>query len=108
MMDRGFTGKSLKASVHYIVVQVLLGNEDAKAMVAGSGIVIPGPGPDAAMRLLEQIADHLRAARGMLDSGVLRRVVGGAASKQFQDATGGVVPQLRLTGGPDAVREFMR
>ncbi|MGW3472391.1 hypothetical protein ACWDKQ_28865, partial [Saccharopolyspora sp. NPDC000995] len=101
-------GKSLKASVNYIVVQVLLGNEDAKAMVAGSGIVIPGPGPDAVTRLLEQIADHLRAATGMLDSGMLRRVVGGTASKQFQDATGGVVPQLRLTGGPDAVREFMR
>ncbi|MEV0089797.1 hypothetical protein [Saccharopolyspora sp. NPDC050642] len=101
-------GKSLKASVNYIVVQVLLGNEDAKAMVGGSGIVIPDPGPEAATALLEQIADNLRAAKGMLHSGVLRRVVGGAASKQFQDATGGVVPQLRLTRGPAAVRRFMR
>ncbi len=101
-------GESLKASVNYIVVQVLLGNEDARAMLEGSGIVIPGPGPGAATGLLEQIADRLRAARGMLDSGVLRRAVGGAASEQFQAATGGVVPQLRLTGGPDAVREFMQ
>ncbi len=100
-------GKSLKASVNYIVVQVLLGNEVAKAMVRGSGIVIPDPGPEAATELLEQIADNLRAAKGMLHSGVLRRVVGGAASEHFQDATGGVVPQLRLTDGPGAVREFM-
>ncbi len=35
--------ESVKASVYYLVVQVLLGNEDAKAMVEGSGIVIPGP-----------------------------------------------------------------
>ncbi len=101
-------GRSLKASVHYIVVQVLLGNADARAMLEGSGIVIPGPGPGAATGLLEQIADRLRAARGMLDSGVLRRVVGGAASTRFQAATGGVVPQLRLTSGPDTVREFMK
>ncbi|WP_148271929.1 hypothetical protein [Saccharopolyspora spinosa] len=67
-------GESLKASVNYIVVQVLLGNEDARAMLEGSGIVIPGPGPGAATGLLEQIADRLRAARGMLDSGVLRRL----------------------------------
>ncbi|WP_190822925.1 protein-glutamine glutaminase family protein [Saccharopolyspora pogona] len=100
-------GKSLKASVNYIVVQVLLGNEVAKAMVRGSGIVIPDPGPEAATELLEQIADSLRAAKGMLHSGVLRRVVGGAASEHFQKATGGVVPQLRLTDGPGAVREFM-
>ncbi|MGW3473647.1 hypothetical protein ACWDKQ_35605, partial [Saccharopolyspora sp. NPDC000995] len=101
-------GKSLRASVNYLVVQVLLGNEYARAMVAGSGIVIPDPGPRAATGLLEQIADHLRAARGLLHSGVLRRVVGGATSERFQAATGGVVPQLRLTGGPDAVREFMQ
>ncbi len=100
--------KSLKASVRYLVVQVLLGNADARAMVRGSGIVIPDPGPWAVTGLLEQIADHLRAARGMLDSGVLRRVVGGAASTRFQEATGGVVPQLRLTSGPDTVREFMQ
>ncbi len=102
-------GKSLKASVHYIVVQVLLGNADARAMLEGSGIVIPDPGPGAVTRLLEQVADHLRRTpRRMLDSGVLRRVVGGAASTRFQEATGGVVPQLRLTSGPDAVREFMK
>ncbi|MGW3469359.1 hypothetical protein ACWDKQ_13010 [Saccharopolyspora sp. NPDC000995] len=101
-------GKSLRASVNYIVVQVLLGNEDAKAMVEGSGIVIPDPGPGAVRGLLEQIADGLRAAKGLLHAGVLRRVVGGAASERFQAATGGVVPQLRLTGGPDAVREFMQ
>ncbi|MGW3473736.1 hypothetical protein ACWDKQ_36070, partial [Saccharopolyspora sp. NPDC000995] len=101
-------GESLRASVNYIVVQVLLGNEDAKAMVAGSGIVIPDPGPEAATGLLEQIADGLRAARGLLHAGVLRRVVGGAASERFQAATGGVVPQLRLTGGPDAVKKFMQ
>ncbi len=101
-------GKSLKASVQYIVVQVLLGNADARAMLEGSGFVIPDPGPGAATGLLEQIADHLRAARGMLDSGVLRRVVGGAASTRFQAATGGVVPQLRLTSGPDTVRKFMQ
>ncbi|MGI8307259.1 protein-glutamine glutaminase family protein [Saccharopolyspora hattusasensis] len=100
-------GKSLKASVNYIVVQVLLGNEVAKAMVRGSGIEIPAPGPEAATRLLEQVADSLRAAEGMLHSGVLRRVVGGAASELFQDETGGVVPQLRLTDGPNAVRKFM-
>ncbi|MGW3473661.1 hypothetical protein ACWDKQ_35675, partial [Saccharopolyspora sp. NPDC000995] len=101
-------GRSLRASVNYIVVQVLLGNEGAKAMVEGSGIVIPDPGPGAVTGLLEQIADHIRAAKGLLHAGVLRRVVGGAASERFQAATGGVVPQLRLTGGPDAVREFMR
>ncbi|WP_246868700.1 hypothetical protein [Saccharopolyspora sp. ASAGF58] len=105
-------GKSLEASVNYIVVQVLLGNAYARDMVAGSGIVIPDPGqdpdPGAVTGLLEQIADHLRAAKDMLDSGVLRRMVGGAASERFQEATGGVVPQLRLTGGPGAVREFMR
>ncbi len=101
-------GKSLKASVRYIVVQVLLGNADARAMLEGSGIVIPGPGPGAATGLLEQIADRLRAARGMLDSGVLRRMVGGAASERFQAATGGVVPQLRLTSGPRVVQSFMR
>ncbi|WP_394378168.1 hypothetical protein [Saccharopolyspora spinosa] len=100
--------ESVKASVYYLVVQVLLGNEDAKAMVEGSGIVIPGPGPDAGRRLLEQIADNVLAEEDVLYSGVLRRAVGGAASEQFQAATGGVVPQLRLTGGPDAVREFMQ
>ncbi|WP_395474528.1 hypothetical protein [Saccharopolyspora spinosa] len=57
--------------------------------------------------MLEQIADNVLAEEDVLYSGVLRRAVGGAAS-EFQAATGGVVPQLRLTGGPDAVREFMQ
>ncbi|MGW3472392.1 hypothetical protein ACWDKQ_28870, partial [Saccharopolyspora sp. NPDC000995] len=63
-------GKSLKASVHYIVVQVFLGNKMAKDMVKGSGIVIPDPSrPGAITGLLEQIAHHIRTANGAGASG---------------------------------------
>ncbi|MEV5544018.1 hypothetical protein AB0L13_45185, partial [Saccharopolyspora shandongensis] len=100
-------GKSLKASVNYIVFQVLLGNEVAKAMVEGSGIVIPGPGSDAATRLLEQIAGKLHAAGVVLASGDLRRVVGSAASERFQEYNQDVL-NPRLIGDRDAMREFMQ
>ncbi|SDZ48294.1 hypothetical protein SAMN05216215_10809, partial [Saccharopolyspora shandongensis] len=110
-VDNGSEGP-LRASVHYFVVQVLLGNEDAKAMLERSGIEIldpsPAPDRDAARRLLNQIEGKLHTAGEVLADGVLRRVVGSAASDRFQEATGGRVPHPRLIGDPDAVREFMQ